>query len=100
MPLSKEEFRLEQSKYQEEMRECENQQQVLAEAEDFEGADALSTKIEGASSHRSQHLNGNIQSVSSVEHSINQCAIGLSVTHSFTQFSAAIDSLSVFLTLA
>ena len=28
------------------MRECENQQQVLAEAEDFEGADALSTKIE------------------------------------------------------
>ena len=28
------------------MRECENQQQALAEAEDFEGADALSSKIE------------------------------------------------------
>ena len=39
----------------------------------------------GESSHRSQHLNGNRQSVARAEHSINKWGIDLSATHSFTQ---------------
>ena len=37
----------------------------------------------GESSHRSQHLNGNRQSVSTTEHSNNQCTIGLTTCNSW-----------------
>ena len=50
--------------------------------------DATAAKLKGESSHRSQHLNGNRQSVSRAELSINQWAIGLSRgPFSFSLFS-------------
>ena len=52
------------------------------------------------SSSRSQHLNGNGQSVSRAEHSINQCAIGLTRGPFLYSVFRAANPSSVFLTPA
>ena len=55
---------------------------------------------EGESSHRSQHLNGNRLSVSTTEHSNNQCTIGLTRGPFIYSAFRAVNPSSIFLTPA